>query len=125
MHFCKKCDNMYYIKLDNTEQELIHYCRHCGFEDTELSTKKLSVSKIQVKGNVDSFSNYINEFTKLDPTIPRINSIPCPNAECPCNNSDPEKRVERDILYVRYNDDELKYIYMCSHCDTTWKSNEN
>ena len=35
------------------------------------------------------------------------------------------KRVERDILYVRYNDDELKYIYMCTHCDTTWKSNEN
>ena len=35
MHFCKKCDNMYYIKLDNTEKELIHYCRHCGFEDTQ------------------------------------------------------------------------------------------
>ena len=51
MHFCKKCENMYYIKLNSTENELIHYCRHCGFEDTELSTKKLSVSKIQVKGD--------------------------------------------------------------------------
>ena len=24
---------------------------------------------------IDSFSNYINEFTKLDPTIPRINTF--------------------------------------------------
>ena len=45
MHFCKKCDNMYYIKLNDDEKQLIHYCRHCGFEDTELSTKKLSISK--------------------------------------------------------------------------------
>lgn len=125
MHFCKKCDNMYYIKLNDDEKQLIHYCRHCGFEDTELSTKKLSISKIQVKGNDRSIGNYINEYTKLDPTIPRISSIPCPNADCLCNLSDPEKKIDSDILYVRYSDDELKYIYMCTHCDTTWKSNDN
>lgn len=125
MHFCKKCENMYYIKLNSDEKELIHYCRHCGFEDTELSTKKLSVSKIQVKGDSQSFSNYINEFTKLDPTIPRINTIPCPNPNCTSNITDESKREPRDILYVRYDDEKLQYIYMCTHCDTTWKSNEN
>ena len=125
MHFCKKCENMYYIKLNSNENELIHYCRHCGFEDTELSTKKLSVSKIQVKGDSQSFSNYINEFTKLDPTIPRINTIPCPNPNCTSNITDESKREPRDILYVRYDDEKLQYIYMCTHCDTTWKSNEN
>ena len=125
MHFCKKCENMYYIKLNSDEKELIHYCRHCGFEDTELSTKKLSVSKIQVKGDSQSFSNYINEFTKLDPTIPRINTMPCPNPNCTSNIVDESKREPRDILYVRYDDEKLQYIYMCTHCDTTWKSNEN
>ena len=62
---------------------------------------------------------FINEYTKLDPTIPRIKTIKCPNSDCECNK---EKGIETDILYVRNNDEKLSYVYMCCHCDTTWNS---
>ena len=37
MHFCKVCQNLYYIKLTGeNEDDLIYYCRNCGDEDTDL-----------------------------------------------------------------------------------------
>ena len=34
MKFCIKCDNMYYIKLnEDDENSLINYCRKCGHEE--------------------------------------------------------------------------------------------
>ena len=42
MHFCVKCDNMYYIKLKESGDEeehlnkLIYCCRQCNYEDTDL-----------------------------------------------------------------------------------------
>ena len=122
MNFCSKCDNMYYIRLSSTEENtLVHYCRNCGNEDATLSSNELSVSKIELKKSKQSHGIYINEYTKLDPTVPRIKDIACPNPSCICNTN-PE--TETDILYVRYDDDNIRYIYMCCHCDTKWKSAE-
>ena len=43
MHFCSKCDNMYYIKLmEQNNNNLVYYCRHCGNEDVNI-TSKMSV----------------------------------------------------------------------------------
>ena len=60
----------------------------------------------------------MNEYTKLDPTLPRIKTIKCPNQTC-LSNSD---NAENEVLYIRYDDTNIKYIYMCAHCDTTWKT---
>uniref|UniRef100_A0A6C0BVV5 DNA-directed RNA polymerase M/15kDa subunit domain-containing protein n=1 Tax=viral metagenome TaxID=1070528 RepID=A0A6C0BVV5_9ZZZZ len=122
MNFCSKCDNMYYIRLSSPEENtLVHYCRNCGNEDSALSSNELSVSKIELKKTKQTQGIYINEYTKLDPTVPRIKDIDCPNNTCICNTSAEE---ENDILYVRYDDDNIRYIYMCCHCDTKWKSAE-
>ena len=121
MYFCAKCNNMYYIKISpDDENELVHFCRHCGNIDTTISAKNVSVSKVVLKGAEQSYHMYINEYTKLDPTIPRIKTVSCPNVDCACNN--PANPIEKDILYVRYDDDNLRYIYQCCHCDTTWRS---
>ena len=68
-------------------------------------------------------NNGINEYTKLDPTLPRTANIKCPNQSCNSNLPDdnPEKKFN-DVIYLRYNDTELKYIYICNNCDTTWKT---
>ena len=139
MHFCKNCDNMYYIKLSDEESSntLIHYCRNCGDENFDLVNNNLSVSKLHIKQEEQGYHNYINEYTKLDPTLPRIKNMNCPNIDCVTNKqqvaeqtdtqkkteSNVEPNVENDILFVRINDEKLAYIYMCCHCDTTWKSN--
>ena len=120
MHFCSECSNMYYIRIDNeNNNKLVYYCRHCGHEDTTLTTDNVTVSKTQWKHTEQKFTNIINPYTKLDPTLPRINRIPCPNAECGTNTG---KKDEREIIYIRYDDINMKYVYLCSTCDTVWKA---
>lgn len=121
MHFCSKCENMYYLKLkDDDANKLIYYCRHCGNEDHELKSTDNCVLKTQVKRSEEKYVHVVNKFTKTDPTIPRIKTIKCPNQDCPANDDE----QKNEVMYIRYDDENIKYIYMCVHCDTTWKTND-
>ena len=121
MHFCNICNNMYYIRIDSKDtNKLIYYCRNCGNEDSLLSVENVSLSKTYVKKNEQQFSHIINKYTKLDPTLPRINNILCPNSKCQTNTEE----KSREIIYIRYDDINMKYIYMCSTCDTIWKTDQ-
>jgi len=120
MHFCTNCENMYYIRINADDSNtLVYYCRNCGNEDKLLSTSNVCVSKTQIKKSEQSFNHIINKYTKLDPTLPRINNILCPNLDCATNKSD----KEREIIYIRYDDTNMKYVYLCSECDTVWQTN--
>ena len=117
MHFCSECSNMYYIRISAEDSnKLIYYCRNCGNEDSVLNVDNLTITNSQFKKS-SSQVTYINKYTKLDPTLPRINNILCPNMECPTNT----KHEAREIIYIRYDDVNMKYIYLCSTCDTVWK----
>jgi len=119
MHFCSVCDNMYYIRIDeNNGSNLVYYCRKCGNENHNLTADDVCVSKTHLKQEQQSFVHIINEYTKYDPTLPRYNSILCPNADCTTNT----KNSKREIIYLRYDEVNLGYMYLCSTCDTTWKS---
>ena len=134
MHFCNQCHNMYYIRLsaavDDTNAEdgdeekseslnadkLVYYCRNCGNEDTTITVDNVCVSTTQFKKGEQNFNNIINEYTKLDPTLPRINNIPCPNTECGSNKGD----LANDIVYLRYDETNMKFVYLCANCDNIW-----
>ena len=52
MHFCKICQNMYYIRLSGENNNtLTYYCRKCGDEDDTLSATldNICVSKTYIK----------------------------------------------------------------------------
>ena len=117
MHFCDKCQNMYYLRIDaDNPNKLIHYCRNCGNEDNkQLDT--VCISETQIKKSNKSFAHIINKYTKLDPTLPRTNKVLCPFADCPTNTKD----VAREIIYIRYDDINMKYVNLCSTCDTVWE----
>ena len=86
MHFCNKCDNMYYIKLsEENSNKLIYYCRNCGNENSDLTSENICVSKTQLVRTEQKHTQFINKYTKLDPTLPRIKTIDCPNDSCLCN----------------------------------------
>ena len=70
-----------------------------------------------------NFNHVINNYTKLDPTLPRMKNIKCPNAECSSNKKDEEKYTYPEVIYMRYDDSNMKYAYICSHCDFVWKTN--
>ena len=56
MHFCSKCDNMYYIRINADDpNKLVYYCRNCGNEDNLITNDSISVYKTQIKANEQSF----------------------------------------------------------------------
>jgi DNA-directed RNA polymerase subunit M/transcription elongation factor TFIIS len=120
MHFCSVCNNMYYLRIDEQNpNKLDYYCRNCGHEDKLLAHDNMCVSKTYIKKNDQSFNHIINEYTKLDPTLPRVSTILCPNSECETNT----KNTKREIIYIRYDDTNMKYVYLCSDCSTIWQTN--
>jgi DNA-directed RNA polymerase subunit M/transcription elongation factor TFIIS len=123
MKFCVKCDNMYYIKIDeNNDCKLTYYCRNCGHVDETLVEEGVSVLTTQLKNSGQSFKHIVNQYTKLDPTLPRIHNIKCPNTACKTNNDD---KIVPEIIYMRYDDDSMKYLYICVTCDALWKTDDN
>ena len=131
MHFCKNCGNMLYLKISKEgEETLIHYCRKCGNNEENIaneSSEVICVSKTHIKKKQQTYKNIINEYTKLDPTLPRIRNIKCPNNDCSSNLEEESKEskesTESEIIYLRYDDENMKYIYLCTACNNSWKNN--
>jgi DNA-directed RNA polymerase subunit M/transcription elongation factor TFIIS len=123
MKFCIHCSNMLYIKIDSSDSNNIaHYCRNCGHVDNTIAEEGVCVLRTQLRKGGQKFNHIINRYTKLDPTLPRIYSIRCPNSNCSTN----VERVENpEIIYIRYDDENMKYLYLCVTCDTTWKTDDS
>ena len=130
MKFCVICENMYYIKIKDTdENQLTYYCRNCGHVDETISDEGICVLNVNLKeGNNQTYEHIINQYTKLDPTLPRIYNMKCPNANCKTNENhtaDDTSSTQTEIIYIRYNDIDMKYIYLCVECDYVWKNDDN
>ena len=131
MHFCNKCENMLYIRLLNEESDnLVYYCRNCGNSDQLIDKDNICVSKTEIITQEKGYNHNINEYTKLDPTLPRINNIKCPNLSCSSNSEtnvddDVNDKKTNEVIYLRYDDSNMKYIYICTQCNKIWKTNDN
>jgi DNA-directed RNA polymerase subunit M/transcription elongation factor TFIIS len=124
MHFCSECQNMYYIKISaENENLLMYYCRNCGHENSLITKENICVSKNSFKKGEQKFAHLINKYTKFDPTLPRINTIKCPNADCISNGN--EKKDDREVIFLRYDDTKMLYVYLCAKCDFVWKTADN
>ncbi len=110
---------MYYITIsDEDENKLMFYCRCCGNKKTETDpTSSYILSDTNFNNN---YEYIINPYLKYDPTLPRTTDIKCPNPDCKSNLGD-DKQTPNEVIYVRYNDAALKFMYICTTCDTSWK----
>ena len=115
---------MYYIRMKSKQMDsLIYYCRNCGNEDDSFkqNLNNICVSKTHIKNSgSDNYHHLINEYTKMDPTLPIIDNIKCPNASCDSNNSENPKKNK--IIYLRVDDEKMKYLYICANCDKVWNT---
>ena len=50
-----------------------------------------------------------------DPTLPRVDSIPCPNKECTR-----PARAPGSVVFIKYDAVNLKFLYSCGHCKRFW-----
>jgi hypothetical protein len=98
-----------------------------------------------------NYKKYMNPHLKYDPTLPRVTNIPCPNGDCVTNNHRQSSKATKtttkkrddgnedlaadgdgsspprppnDVIVVRYDDVNMKYLYHCSYCSTFWKTEQ-
>jgi hypothetical protein len=117
IRFCTVCDNYLYLQVEGETQTLQRICRNCGFKDTE--DQGGLVSEMHIEQRAAEGYTLINEFTLKDKRLPHLhNTMKCINAKCP--SSLPGK--ESDIVYIKYDTENLRYIYMCYICEATWRS---
>lgn len=126
MKFCNVCQNMLYIAIDaENTNKLTYYCRHCGTNDETITQEGHCVLQTTLKKGEQKFQHMINKYTKLDPTLPRIHSMNCPNDSCKTNEKGgDEKKNHAEVIYMRYDDSNMKYVYICVDCDTIWKTDD-
>ncbi len=121
MHFCEKCNNMYYIHIDETSESVHHFCRNCGNVNKSIIQNNNIIYEYNINQSSEiKLANAVNQYTKHDPTLPRTSNIPCPNKDCPCNK---DSSITPEILYIKYDDDNINFMYLCYHCETTWHNN--
>ena len=116
MLFCQNCEMMLYLKND----DLKYHCRNCG---TESESKIQKVVYQKEYKHDDLIQRYLNNpYLINDPTLPRLKNVKCINDKCPSNSNDEETKKDSEIIYIKYNPENMKYLYMCVHCNASWKN---
>ena len=124
MRFCPTCSNYLFLmnaESAETDNQLILQCRHCGYStimNPTNSSQSLVLETSFVSQQTTQTQSQFNEYTQLDPTIPHLTTIVCPNEACD-SQSNP---ALRDILYIKTDAKNLKFQYMCTVCKAQWSS---
>jgi DNA-directed RNA polymerase subunit M/transcription elongation factor TFIIS len=120
MKFCDMCHNMLYVGVDTIDdkKKLVHYCKTCGHRVVNESSQSVLVLDDNKVSDVLKYSQYVNKFIKYDPCLPRVNNIECTNTVC----SKP-KEADHEVIYIKYDNVNMKYVYYCCHCDFYWTNN--
>lgn len=123
--FCDVCNNLFYLKIEDKEkdnkQELYYFCKNCGHtKKHEQEENNCIFDKYYDNGKY--YQHIINKYTIYDDTLPRVNNIECPNTDCICNQN---SSVDNKVIYIKYDQINLKFLYICCHCNTAWKNNSN
>ena len=115
MKFCPKCEN--YLYLNTKDKNLFRVCRTCGYseQDTEGGLAMLTI--VQERSS-EGYKVLLNEFTRQDPTLPRVSTLPCPNKTCETHT----KGKERNVIIIKYDAQNLKFLYICDVCGEQWRS---
>lgn len=114
MKFCPHCK--YYMFHDVEANKLTRVCRNCGHQEAE-ETGGLIVEKLVQEKSSEGYKVLLNEFTRLDNTYPHTKMLKCPNGACGSNGG-----AERDVIYLKYDTTNLKFVYICNVCGEQWRS---
>jgi DNA-directed RNA polymerase subunit M/transcription elongation factor TFIIS len=114
MEFCVMCGNMLYLRME--ENNMIYYCKNCNFTKVPEDPNASICISTNYQDESVKYSMFINPNIKYDPTLPHVNNIPCTNPKC----NKPEHE-SNNVIYMKYDPVNMKYIYFCTHCEHFWK----
>lgn len=116
INFCNTCDNLLFLYSDEESQQLYMGCKNCGTKEEYNDSKCIYNNnyKIDLSETINQNQNLAEDITL--PTIKNNPNIKCPNAKCESNKGS----VESELLYIKYDSNEMKYLYVCKHCSQKW-----
>ena len=130
MQFCDSCENMMHLKIIKDEVGINQMSYHCIYCDLSKSANTfdgcVSVTNYLEDSSEKNYEPLFNEYIVNDPTLPSVDNIPCPNQDCPTNDtkkqrhSKSDSKVKNNVIYVRYDHKNMKFCYICKNCDTRW-----
>tara|TARA_Y100000996_G_C22510861_1_gene638325 strand:+ start:520 stop:867 length:348 start_codon:yes stop_codon:yes gene_type:complete len=110
INFCNNCNNLLFL-YSNEDDKLYYGCKVCSnIQEYNNKQNLLKSSDTINKEIINTNENLINDIT-----LPRISNpnIKCINEEC-------AKKNKSKVIYIKYNSQELKYIYICENCGKKW-----
>ena len=114
INFCDNCENITYLCMDDLTQTLVNKCKCCGSSSTiDEKTKSIYSISSQMIDKIEIIKS--NKFITHDVTLPTIknNILKCNKDGC---NGD-------EITYIKYDETNMKYAYICKKCGNIWKNN--
>ncbi len=114
MRFCKSCDNMMYIKVDENKK-LEYFCKNCNFVQKEESTGSVCILDSNHIDEETSYQRFISPNLKHDKALPRDNKIDCVNEKCTRRADQP-----KTVIFVKYDFNKMSYLYHCPYCEEFW-----
>jgi hypothetical protein len=116
--FCEQCDMKldYYTNTSIEPPELYLGCKACGYK--EKAEDKTCIYNNEYEIELSEIINQ-NQYLQYDITLPKIKgnqNIKCPNKECDSNT----KKLPSEIIYIKYDQKNMKYSYICTHCKQNW-----
>ena len=120
IHFCSECYNLTFIYL-NEDKQLIHHCKSCS-KSEPFTGDNPCINSINFKTYDIAESINHNQYITHDITLPHINgnhNIKCTNQEC----ISIKENKESSVTYIKYDPENMKYIYICNYCGQKWKNN--
>ncbi len=136
MNFCPKCENYLYLEQDGDEitnsagaKELRFWlnrrCKTCGYLEKDTTGGLVNETIVQERAS-EGYKILLNEFTRQDPTLPHITTLPCPNTtgdartgktKCASYSGTP-----RDVIVIKYDAQNMKFLYIRNVCGEQWRS---
>jgi DNA-directed RNA polymerase subunit M/transcription elongation factor TFIIS len=106
------------VKVDTSQGQipvLKYNCRNCGYSEN-APEGAVKISETNTSDDQSSYMQYVLPHLEHDPTLPRTHMIKCANPHC----SKPDD-AENEVIYIKYDSANLRYLYNCVHCSAFWK----
>jgi acetyl-CoA carboxylase beta subunit len=117
VHFCPFCENNLYTRM--MENNIFEWhCRNCNHTENIDKEDDIVVFLDENYNNDEVlYSLFKNPHLKHDNALPSKHNIICKNKQCT------KKEDERNnIIYIKYDVPNMKFMYMCKYCDFRWKT---
>lgn len=117
IRFCPTCRYYLYLQVEGEEQNLFRVCRVCGYKEEDVKGGLVMETTVREHAT-EGYKILLNEYTRQDPRLPRLKTIPCPEPACDSNHG----KKPSDVIYIKHDAVNMLYMYICDVCGFTWRS---